>query len=239
MNLKVDIVASQNVVGYFRLPFTFNTKADMFSFAVMLNEDTYNLCDLFDEYCEKDTFAEKSKKVPVTQFQEQEQDKSYTSLIMKRKQFIEQYCLNRNYDIVGSRDLVMFLYCVCLFQVMHSDFIMLSMKKLNNKFTEQLPQSQLDYIFKYMSKKKVLKFRQETFLSFLPNLTDVERQQFSSAGSSNFTRDTKRKLSKEQRNQKIVELFNSNVTIYQISKEVDCSLITVKRVLKSLNLNRK
>ena len=90
-----------------------------------------------------------------------------------------------------------------------------------------------------MSKKKVLRFKQETFLSFLPQLTDDERKQYSSAGSSNFTRDTKRKLSKEQRNQKIVELFNNNVTLYQISKEVNCSLRTIERVLKSLNLNRK
>lgn len=239
LNLKVDIVASQNIVGYFRLPFTFNTKADMFSFAVMLNEGTYNLCDLFDEYCEKDAFTEKSKKVPTVQFYEHEQDKSYTSLIMKRKQFIEQYCLNRNYHLTGSRDLVMFLYCVCLFQVMHSDFIMLSMKKLNEKFTEQLPQSQLDYIFKYMSKKKVLRFKQETFLSFLPELTDAERQQFSSAGSSNFTRDAKRKLFKEQRNEKIASLFKDNLTYEQIAVQVNCTSRTVKNVLKSLNLSRK
>lgn len=239
LNLKIDVVASQNVVGYFRLPFTFNTKSNSFSFAVMLNEDTYNLCDLFDEYCEKDAFTEKSKKVLTKQFYEQEQNKEYTSLMMKRKQFIEQYCANRNYNVIGSRDLVMFLYCVCLFQVMHSDFIMLSMKKLNEKFTEPLQQSQLDSIYRYMSKKKVLRFKQETFLSFLPQLTDDERKQYSSAGSSNFTRDTKRKLSKEQRNQKIVELFNNNVTLYQISKEVNCSLRTIERVLKSLNLNRK
>lgn len=239
LNLKIDLVASQNIVGYFRLPFTFNTKADMFSFAVMLNEDTYNLCDLFDEYCEKDAFTEKSKKVPTKQFYKQEQNKEYTSLIMKRKQFIEQYCANRNYNVTGSRDLVMFLYCVCLFQVMHSDFIMLSMKKLNEKFTEPLEQSQLDYIFKYMSKKKVLKFKQETFLSFLPQLTDAERQQFSTVGSSNFARDAKRKLSKEQRNEKIVSLFKDNLTYEQIAMQVNCTSRTVKNVLKSLNLSRK
>lgn len=232
-NLRIDKVASTNCVGYFRLPFTFNVKAEKFSTAFIMNKETYNLCDLFDEYCDKESLFSQSSQKQTTQLQ---QSQEYTSLIMKRKQFLEKYCENRNFDVVGSRDLVMFLYCVCLFQVMNVDFIMSSMKLLNNKFSEPLLQSQLDSIYNYMCKKKVLRFRQETFLSFLPTLTEEEKKSYLESRERNSTRYKKaelKKLEKENRDRKIKELYSAGITIYQISKDVCCSLSTVKRVLKS------
>ena len=237
-NLKIDVPASRNVVGYFRLPFTLNTKSSTFAIADMLNPDSYDLCYLFDEYCEKDSISDNDKQVSSIHHNEQ-QVTEYTSLLMKRKQFLEDYCGSRNFSVVGSRDLVLFLYCVCIYQLIDTSHVMTSLKFLNNKFSEPLPQCQLDSIFTYVDKKKVLRFKQETFLSFLPQLTDAERKSYISSNKHNYSRDIKRKLSKEQRNEKIVSLFKDNVTIYQISKEVDCSLMTVKNVLKSLNLRRK
>lgn len=106
-------------------------------------------------------------------------------MIIKRKQFIEKYCSNRNFEVVGSRDLIMFLYCVCLVQFMSVDFVMSSMKKLNKQFNEPLEQSKLDSIFNYMQKKGFLKFRQETFLNFLPDVISDERKKYLSNSEQN------------------------------------------------------
>lgn len=264
-NLRVDAPASKNIVGYFRLPFTTNTKTTTLAVAEILNPDTYNLIDMFNDYCDIENVslvrqnvssARQNKNVspvqqnvssriqnknvlPVTQNKNAtiSSQNEYISLIMKRKKFIEQYCINREFCVTGCRDLIMFLYCVCLFQVMNVDFIMLSMKKLNNQFSEPLEQSKLDSIFNYMSKKKVLKFKQETFLSFLP-VTDEERKEYFSNTKHNGTRDINRKITKEERNQNIIKLAIDGKTTEQIAQEVNCSVRTVKSFLKSINFNR-
>lgn len=260
-NLKIDVPASQNIVGYFRLPFTTNTKTSTLAVAEILYSDTYNLVDVFNDYCDNENVTltlqngkstSQNKNVQpvaqnvisglqnknVTSSSQNEDNKQYIALIMKRKKFIEQYCINSNYNVVGSRDLIMFLYCVCLFQVMDIEFVMLSMKKLNNQFNEPLEQSKLDSIFNYMQKKKILKFKQETFLSFLPDVTNDERKEYLSNGEQNASRDTKRKVSKEERNQNIIKLAIDGKTTKQIAEEVNCSVRTVKSFLKEINFNR-
>lgn len=244
-NLRVDVPASQNIVGYFRLPFTTNTKTSTLSVAEILNSDTYNLIDVFNDYCDNENMTSGSqncksacKNKNATSMSQNEDNRQYISLIMKRKQFIEKYCSNRNFDVVGSRDLIMFLYCVCLVQVMSIDFVMPSMKKLNRQFSESLEQSKLDSIFNYMQKKGFLRFRQDTFLSFLPGVTSDERKEYLSNIEQNASRDTKRKLSKEERNQNIINLAIVGKTTEQIAQEVGCSVRTVKTFLKDNNFNR-
>lgn len=250
-NLKIDVPASQNIVGYFRLPFTTNTKTSTLAFAEILNSDTYNLVDVFNDYCDNENVTislpsvqhvGQNKNVATRLWKPQstavDDNKQYISLIMKRKQFIEQYCINRNYRVTGSRDLIMFLYCVCLVQVMNIDFVMPSMKKLNRQFSKPLEQSKLDSIFNYMQRKGVLKFKQETFLSFLPDINFDERKEYLSNSEQNASRNAKRKLSKEERNQNIIKLAIDGKTTEQIAQEVNCSVRTVKSVLKFNNFNR-
>lgn len=244
-NLRVDIVASKNIVGYFRLPFTTNTKTTTLAVAEILNSNTYNLVDMFNDYCDiENNYSINQNVSPMTQNKnvstssQNDDNKNYLSLIMKRKQFIEQYCINRNFCVTGSRDLIMFLYCVCLVQVMSIDFVMLSMKKLNNQFSEPLELSKLESIFNYMQKKGFLRFRQETFLSFLPDVTFDDRKEYLSNTKHNGTRDISRKVSKEERNQNIIKLAVEGKTTDQIAQEVNCSVRTVKSFLKSVNFNR-
>lgn len=233
-NLVIDTSASSNIVGYFRMPFTTNTKTSTVAVAEILNQETYNLCDMFNLYCtcEQKKFSEQVKTNVTYKKNE------YTALIMKRKKFLEKYCENRSYDVVGSRDIVMFLYCVCLVQVMSIDYVMISMKKLNSQFSEALEQSKLDSIFKYVSQKGILKFRNETFISFLVNLTDEEIKSYYSTSITNATRDVTRKISKEERNNNIIKLALELKTTEQIAQEVNCSVRTVKSFLKSINFNR-
>ncbi|MCD7824096.1 MAG: LuxR C-terminal-related transcriptional regulator [Oscillospiraceae bacterium] len=245
-NLKIDVPASQNIVGYFRLPFTTNTKTSTLAFAEILNSDTYNLVDVFNDYCDNENVTislqnvqhvGQNKNVATRLWKPQSTAVEYISLIMKRKQFIEQYCINRNYRVTGSRDLIMFLYCVCLVQVMNIDFVMPSMKKFNAQFTEPLEQSKLDEILGYMQRKGILKFRNETFLSFLPFSVE-ERSRYLTVKEHNGTRDIKRKITKEERNQNIIKLAIDGKTTEQIAQEVNCSVRTVKSVLKFNNFNR-
>lgn len=240
-NLKIDVSASSNVVGYFRLPFTTNTKTTTLAVAEILTDEVYNLAEMFDYYCKdelKQFEKEKNQDTKPFKKNQDEDNIQYRPLHMKRKKFIEEYCKRRDYDVTGSRDLVMFLYCVSLIQLMDIDFVMLSMKKLNKQFKEPLEQSELDNIFNYMQKKEYIKFKKETFLSFLPNITDEERNEYISAKKHNGTRDTQRKVSKDERNQNIIKLAVNGKTAEQIATEVGCSARTVKNIIKESNFNR-
>lgn len=89
-----------------------------------------------------------------------------------------------------------------------------------------------------MQKKGFLKFRQETFLSFLPDVTSDERKKYLSNSEQNTSRDTKRKVSKEERNQNIIKLAMEGKTTEQIAQKVGCSVRTVRSFLKNNNFNR-
>lgn len=65
-NLKIDVLASQNIVSYFRLPFTTNTKTSTLAVAEILNSDTYNLCDVFNDYCDNENLHSSGKNKKST-----------------------------------------------------------------------------------------------------------------------------------------------------------------------------
>ncbi len=230
-NLKVDTSASRNVVGYFRLPFTVNTKSNTMATADILTNETYNIAEMFDDYCKYEN-VRFIQDINVKKTSKDDIDKRYQSLIFKRKKFLEDYSANRNYNVTGSRDLVMFLYCVNLIQIVNIDFVMVAMKKLNSQFSEPLEQSKLDEILGYMQRKGVLKFRNETFLSFLP-FSAEERSRYLTVKAHNGTRDEERKHKKEERNRRILEMATEGKTTEQIADNVGCSDKTVRTFLKS------
>lgn len=231
---NIDIMASRNVVGYFRLPFTFNTKSRTMATAEFLTAEVYNLVDLFEQYEQPTT-----QSVVTTSSQIQPHphpqigSKQYISLVRKRKKFLEDYCANRDYNIVGSRDLVMFLYCATVYNLVGVNYVMLAMQQLNSRFTSPLRQSHIDSIYNYVVSKGGLRFTNTKFLDYLPFLTDTERISYNTAKTTNATRDTRRKTAKEERNRKILELATQGMTTEYIAGTVGCSSKTVKRFLQS------
>lgn len=231
-NLKVDTSASRNVVGYFRLPFTFNTKSRTMATADILTNETYNIAEMFDDYCKYEN-VRFMQDINVKKTSKDDIDKRYQSLIFKRKKFLEDYSANRNYNVTGSRDLVMFLYCATVYNLVGVNYVMLAMQQLNSRFTSPLRQSHIDSIYNYVVSKGGLRFTNTKFLDYLPFLTDTERISYNTAKTTNATRDTRRKTAKEERNRKIMELATQGMTTQQIADTVGCSVRTVKTFLKS------
>ncbi|MCD7822400.1 MAG: LuxR family transcriptional regulator [Oscillospiraceae bacterium] len=233
---NIDTTASRNVVGYFRLPFTFNTKSRTMATAEFLTEEVYNLVELFEGYCyDVHSIAHSSVVATSLQIQPHPQigSKQYISLVRKRKKFLEDYCANRDYNIVGSRDLVMFLYCATIYNLVGVNYVMLAMQQLNSRFTTPLRQSHLDSIYNYVVSKGGLRFTNANFLDYLPFLTNLERISYNTVKTTNATRDAKRKTAREERNRKIMELATQGMTTQQIAYTVGCSDKTVRTFLKS------
>lgn len=58
-------------------------------------------------------------------------------------------------------------------------------------------------------------------------------------GRSNRTRDELRKQAREEREIRVITLYNSGLTQEQVAKEIGCSVSTVIEILKRNNINRK
>lgn len=220
IDLSVDYTASLNAVGIVRMPFSFNSVNAAFVTAECYPECSYNIDDLISEY---DISKNQIKIAPVPA-DVVPVSSDYRNLMFKRIRFIERYCVLHNFDLVGCRNNVLFLYYNCCCQV-YSDAVERT-EKLNSKFLDSL--GDLSYIYNTVN-KHFYKFTDMTFMEFL-GLSEEEKTMYSNAD-----RDEKRKLSKEERNKQIYQLAVQRKTCKQIAVEVGCSERTVKTVLKDFN----
>lgn len=218
IKLTVDYTASLNAAGIARMPFSFNSLNAAFVTAECYPECSYSIDDLISEY---DISKSQIKAAPVDAVPV---SSDYRNLMFKRIRFIERYCVLHNFDLVGCRNNVLFLYYNCCCQV-YSDAVERT-EKLNSKFLDSL--GDLSYIYNTVN-KHFYKFTDMTFMGFL-GLSEEEKTMYSNAD-----RDEKRKLSKEERNKQIYQLAVQRKTCKQIAVEVGCSERTVKTVLKDFN----
>lgn len=220
IDLSVDYTASLNAVGIVRMPFSFNSVNAAFVTAECYPECSYNIDDLISEY---DISKNQIKIAPVPA-DVVPVSSDYRNLMFKRIRFIERYCVLHNFDLVGCRNNVLFLYYNCCCQV-YSDAVERT-EKLNSKFLDSL--GDLSYIYNTVN-KHFYKFTDMTFMEFL-GLSEEEKTMYSNAD-----RDEKRKLSKEDRNKQIYQLAVAGIKQADIAERVGCGIATVKRVLKDFN----
>ena len=102
--------------------------------------------------------------------------------------------------------------------------------KLNREF--KIPLERTENIFTYIDQKGFLNFKNETFCMFL-ELNEIERHKYMEQKGSHYTRDKIRRLAKEERNRRILELYKSGKTHLEIAEILNISRKTVSTVLKA------
>lgn len=237
--LSIDRASSLKLNGLFRLPYTYNTKAQRWAEGRLLHEELPNINELKEVLKENNYksryFGEKKcKKENVVvprkyRFVKKLKDNDYTPCLIHRKKFMEYLFKTRDVE-VGSRDIMMFAMYSTVVKLLNKDDARAYCIELNDTLKQPLRYSELCMIFKEIDRKQH-RFTVERFFTFV-NATSEERKWFYKLTNKEEQRQAKRNVKKE-RNIKVKELRDQGYTIVAISKELGISRPTIYKILDS------
>lgn len=224
--LTVDRTASCNASGLFRLPFTYNTLMNRYidEVDVTVNNVSYRIDNLIERF---NLDIKKKSNVDKKRKSEDISDDEYKNLHFKRIKFIEKYVKSHNFDVIGHRNAIIFLYYNACVQVMERSKALDKTRKLNQSFKSQYSESEFKTVIAAVD-KHIYKLKVETFLEIL-GATEEEKQIYKEMS------EYKPKIDKKERNKMIFSLAYERKTCQQIADEVGCSEKTVRTVLKDFD----
>ncbi len=220
--------ASKNAVGFFRLFGSYNSKTEAQGVITIKRDSRYDLNELLRgiEVIEEDPVPEKLVAVNTGV------SGQYIALNHKRADFIKWLIKSRKAPAgTETRDKLLFLFYNAAVQFMSPEMAQGATKQVNQSFKQ--PLDKLDYIFNYIDQKGFLKFKLETWFEFLELSEEERRKYIMQESKSNYTRDLKRKLAKEKRNQQILNLKKEGKTNIEIAEALNIGRNTVSRVINS------
>ena len=219
--LNIDGI-SKNLVGFFRLFETYNTKTGRKSIVEIQNYVKYDLSELHQSI---PRIRKNTQNIALqTNIQH-----DYIALNHKRIDFIKWLIAYRNAP-VGSetRDKLLLLFYNACVQVMSREMAQAYTLKLNKEF--KIPLERTENIFTYIDQKGFLNFKNDTFCMFL-ELNENERHKYMEQKGSHYTRDKMRKLAKEERNRRILQLKKEGKTNIEIAQILHIARNTVSTFL--------
>lgn len=241
--IEIDVGASKNAVGLFRLFHTYNTHNGMLTETEILHTEEIDLNLLNEILSESDAVVEKSerqeqqkalsrqKKLAVKKGTEtKKKTGGYTALHMKRLMMIELLVKQMDYHI-GMRDIILFLAYNSALQCLPLYEARKRCREINEQFSE--PLKSIDYIFEEISEP--YHFKNKTFCEWLHiseedyNILTAQYKE----RSMNLNRDMerlRRKEEKKQRHSNAVQLLKSGKTQKQVAEITGLSLSTVSRL---------
>lgn len=235
----VDFAASRNMVGYFRLPGTINTKTN----TLVLWEKTGTTYNLMDLYNNIDTsppsslvFHQKPDTFDVT---------SFTSLAEQRVRAFESLRDLRSTSIgAEERNNFCFMVYNALVITYGHDHAYEVMSNFNKSFLQPLSKAELNNVISSAQKKGGYQYTNEKIIEFL-HISPYESEKIGlTQGESPYlNKKSRTKLQnytkKEQRNQKILDLFDQGQSMKHITETLNLSFPTVNKVLKDNNRKNK
>lgn len=228
ISLDLDEGASKDMCRFVRLPYTTNTKTNnkrtMFKKLTDRRYTVDELCQRFDMKRANNDEKKETQTTPKKSGINYNID--FSSLLIKRMNFIEKIVADCNGNCIGRRELLLHHYFNVCQQIFSEEKAIEMTEQLNVQFSEPLQSSALQAIFR----EKIYAYKSSSFLSGI-NATFEERKLYLSTTGRQSERD-KAKKAKEERNQKIVELRKNGFTQQQIADEVGCHVDTVANVLK-------
>ena len=221
--LNIDGI-SKNLVGFFRLFETYNTKTGRRSIIEIQNYEKYDLSELNQSIPRVKKFAQNTSLQASIQ-------NDYIAFNHKRIDFIKWLIAYRNAPVGAEmRDKLLLLFYNSCIRVMSREMAKAYTLKLNREF--KIPLERTENIFTYIDQKGFLNFKNETFCMFL-ELNEIERHKYMEQKGSHYTRDKMRRLAKEERNRRILELHKAGKTHLDIAEILNISRKTVSTVIKA------
>lgn len=235
----VDYAASKNPVGYFRLPGTINTRTNTLVSWEKYG-GTYDLLDLYAKITpspkQKALLPEKPKSLDII---------SFTSLAESRVSAFERLRNLRANDL-GEEERNNFCFMVynALVISFGHDYAYAAMARFNSSFLSPLSTSDLNNVISAAFKKGGYQYTTEKIIEFL-HITPIEAVKIGlSQGESPYiTKKERTKVlnhtKKDQRNKKILELYDQGKSMKYIAETLELSFPTVDKVLKDSNRKNK
>ena len=221
--LNIDGI-SKNLVGFFRLFKTYNTKTGRRSVVEIQNYEKYDLSELNQSIPRVKKFAQNTSLQANIQ-------NDYIAFNHKRIDFIKWLIAYRNAPVGAEmRDKLLLLFYNSCIRVMSREMAKAYTLKLNREF--KIPLERTENIFTYIDQKGFLNFKNDTFCIFL-ELNENERHEYMKQKSSNYTRDKNRRLAKEERNRRILQLKKEGKTKIEIAQILNISRNTVSNFLNN------
>lgn len=243
--LRVDTGASSSLVGYFRLPCTYNTKAKRYSSLEILHSERYDQRELIKiEGPELEKTANykslwAKKHIPMQETDREMLQNFQSGAVRRVMQLINLRNL-RNNDVGAEtrNDFNFAVYNALRMSFDHSE-AMTRLNAYNAGFKKPMTKSELNSCvssakgYKYLLKNenliKLLKITEEEqeAIGLLPFRTR-------SLSKPNASRDAVRKALKDDRNMKILEMSERGIAQAEIARILGIGKNTVYRALKKM-----
>ncbi len=227
---SVDITASRNAVGVYRLFDTYNTSTGTKSQTNILTKVTYDLNDLLGTLECSDVFNEDDRKA-VQRKTIMHVSRNYISLNAKRISMI-QYLAGTRKESIGNRDIMCFLMYNSAIQIYSHKYAVQLTEKLNRSFSS--PLKDLKYIYDHIQKHGYYRFKNDTFSEWL-SITADEINEFETGHiTQNAAREAKRReraADKAHRKSMAEKLIlEGKMKLQEIADKVGYSLRTIKTI---------
>lgn len=255
--LAVDKTASANAAGYYRLPFTTNTKTKTKVLMEILHIDFYKLNTLLNVIAEKNgdtleiTKKEQTSNKPCTF----NSNYSYRRCL---KVIDMLYNLQKNrsakIDIKGisheNRQRLCFSLATFLSLIYSKEDAYKRLFAFNRNFQNPLSEKKINYLIEYTTRNVLLengksknKWTNKNLIDYL-ELTQEEQETYKIIENSgdfyfdkdkckpNATRNLEVKLRKNERISSVLGLFKTGKNITQISKILNISRPTINKILR-------
>lgn len=239
--LQLDSPSSFKLNGLFRIPYSYNTKAKMWSFGNMIHDELPNINDIrntlkqagyksnyFEDKKQKSNYNPKKirKTIPIGEVED------YKPCLIKREKFMYHIIQERQIQ-EGQRDIVLFAMYSVLSKLYNKEDARELLERINSNFTKPLNEAEVISICCEIERKNH-KFTNERFLHFV-QATEEERAWFDKC--KNRKRDVvakQKRDAKQERNEKILQCHIYGMNITEISKMFNVSRPTVYSVLQGL-----
>lgn len=262
--LEVDFGASGNAAGYYRLPFSFNTKAKTLSRIEILKQPQYEIHEITGHSIpdkKQSTEIKESKKSSKQTENKEKKHKNVKNINTRRCLKIVDmvFDLQKNREIVHdnngiheNRQRLCFTLATFAGQIYSKEYALEILSTLNKKFTNPLNQKKLEYLLSYTTENAKLEdgknkaiWSNKTIIDYL-ELTSDEQAKYKiivndgsfvfdvTLGKPNASRDLYRKLCKKLRNDRVIQLHNEGINNTDINKMLHISRKTVYNILEKM-----
>lgn len=252
--ISIDRAASQKLAGWFRLPLTYNTVAQRWGSLQIMKEERYSHQELYDMVPEgyktavSDRKNKTNKQVYHTHYNLTEGDiealkDGSTSMALRVYKIAKLRAFRNAAAGAEMRD----LFCFVIYNALLSDYdeeeAWERLQAFNAGFKVPLTERELQNNMLSATRKYGYKLTNQWIIDSL-SMTEEEQEyagihpvtdKFISFKKSNFARDSIRASLKEDRNNKIIDLYSEGVSKAEISRILGLSRNTVTKVINDYN----
>ena len=253
-SLRVDRTASNNAVGYFRMPCTYNTEAKRFGTLQVLHKERYDTHELagyitpLPEETRSERVSEALEPVPMKKCDLIVLHNNYSTGANRVMQLVKLRNLRNNEVGAETRNNLCFSVYNALRMSYDHEEAMERLRAYNSGFKQPMSDAELEHTVCSAARKGGYKYTNARLIEFL-EITEEEQDAIGlhpftgkykpwSHARPNATRDSVRKARKDGRNAQIIAMHQEGISQAETARTLGISRNTVANVIKDWTAQR-